>query len=166
VGAIYASPFAAVAAVLLASTLAEAQQPQQAQVQADIDKLPVSLDRIRERLEHEPALSIDFFNTTGIPVFRTETRSDLVLRFDGEYWRLEDANTARPTVNKWHYDYEKMVNPNSKLGYGPDILPGIMAAIHGLKEWRNNAERDRVRQQINDELQQIEENRRRDPPPE
>jgi hypothetical protein len=146
-------------------------------LRADIDKLPVSLDRIRERLEKEPALAIDFFNTAGIPVFRTETRSDLVLRFDGEYWRLEnDPNTyARPSVNKWHYDFQKMVNPDLPTGYGPgggvDILPGIMSVIHGFKESRNEHERERVRQQIQDELQQIEENRRREtatsttPPP-
>ncbi len=146
-------------------------------VQADIDKLPVSLDRIRERLEKEPALSIDFFNTAGIPVFRTETRSDLVLHFDKDYWNLEgDPNTyARPTVDKWHYDFQKMVNPNLPTGYGPgtgvDVLPGIMSVINSFKESRNEHERERVRQQIQDELQQIEDNKRREtatsatPPP-
>jgi hypothetical protein len=136
-------------------------------VQADIDKLPVSLDRIRERLEQEPTLSIDFFDTLGVPVFRTETRSDLVLHFDKDYWDMSgDPNTwARPTVNKWHYDFQKMVNPTPG-GFGPgtglDVLPGIMSVINGFKEARNDRERERVRQRIQDELQQIEDNKRRE----
>jgi hypothetical protein len=163
---------ALVSASALAGQQAPTPPPQSSQstpAVADIDKLPISIDRIREQLEREPTLSIDFLAAAGVPVFRTETRSDLVLRFDGEYWRLDKDNNvdpnARPSVNRWHYDFVKMTNPDLPTGYGPgggiNILPGIQAAFSALKNMRDEHERERVRQQIQDELREIEDARRR-----
>jgi hypothetical protein len=136
-----------------------------APVTANVDKLPISLDRIREQLDREPVLSIDLLNALSIPVFRTETRSDLVFRPDPNFWKDDDvAPYARPQVNRWHNDFQKMVNPNLPTGYGPgggvDVLPGLQSIFSGIRHMNQERERVRVRQQIQDELRAIDEARR------
>ena len=132
---------------------------------ANVDKLPISLDRIREQLSHEPAFSVNLLHALDIPVFRTETRSD-VFHPDPNWWKDNDVgNDVRPTVNQWHYDFMKMTNPNLPTGYGPgggvDVLPGIQSVFSGIRNAFQSRERSHVRQQIKEELRQINEERRK-----
>ncbi len=132
----------------------------------DVAKLPISLDRIRERLEHEPVFSLNLLRALNIPVFRVEQRSDLVFKVDPKWWTDDDVGSyVRPTVNRWHYDFMKMVNPNLPTGYGPgsgvDVLPAIQSAIVGIRHAFQERERARVRQQIQDELRDIDDARRK-----
>jgi hypothetical protein len=171
------SYFTAALGALLISAMVESAEPaplppqtppassQTAPVKADVEKLPISVDRIREQLDREPALSLDLLNALSIPVFRIETRNDLVFRPDPSFWKDDDvAPYARPQVNRWHYDFMKMVNPDLPTGYGPgggvDVLPGIQAIFSGIKHANQERERVRVRQQIQEELRAINEARR------
>src|SRR5690349_3562378 len=87
-----------------------APQPGSANAKANVDKLPISLDKIREQLAREPAFSLNLEHAlSDIPVFRTETKSDFVFRPDPNYWKDNDvASYARPSVNQWNYDFMKM----------------------------------------------------------
>jgi hypothetical protein len=144
------------------------QTPTQQQTQpstANVDRLPISLDRIREQLSHEPAFELNLLRALDVPIFRTETRSDLVFRPDPDYWKDNDVDPgARPMVNSWHYDFMKMTNPDLPQGYGPgggvDVLPGIQSAISAIRHGSQNRQRAQVRQQIREELRQINEQRR------
>jgi hypothetical protein len=175
---------AAVGALLIATLTAPAEaeprppaQPTRAaaaaqsdSAAADVDRLPISVDRIREQLDREPALWIETLNALNIPVFRTETRSDLVFRPDPNYWKDDDvAGYARPQVNRWHNDFQKMVNPNLPTGYGPgggvDVLPGLQSIFSGFKHASQERERVRVRQQIKEELHAIDARRQAGLPP-
>jgi hypothetical protein len=159
---------------LLASAGPEAAtQPQQAQApaqpqltQADVDQLPVSLDRIREQLAREPAFSLNLLRALDIPVFRIEQRSDLVFRPDPNYWKDDEVGSyVRPMVNSWHYDFMKMANPNAPIGYSPgsgtDVLPAIASVFTGIRHAAQERQRTQVRQQIREELRQINEERAR-----
>jgi hypothetical protein len=131
----------------------------------DVDKLPISLDRIREQLAREPAFSANLLHALDIPVFRTQTQSDLVFRPDPRWWKDDDVGSyVRPTVNRWHYDFMKMVNPNLPTGYGPgsgaDVLPAIQSAFSGIRHAFQEREASKVRQQIQEELRAINEARR------
>jgi hypothetical protein len=131
----------------------------------DADKLPVSLDRIREQLAREPQFSLNLLHALDIPLFRTETRSDLVFRPDPNYWKDDDVGAyVRPGVNRWDYDLMKIMNPNVPTGYGPgggvDVLPAIQSAFTGMRHAFQGRTDAQVRKQIQDELRQINENRR------
>lgn len=140
-------------------------QQQPALATEDVDKLPISLDRIREQLSHEPAFSLNLLHALNIPVFRVEQRGDLVFRSDTDWKGNDVGDNVRPTVNQWHYDFTKMTNPNLPTGYGPgggiDVLPAIQSAFSGIRHAIQERERVRVRQQIREELRQINEERRR-----
>jgi hypothetical protein len=133
---------------------------------AEADKLPISLDRIREQLAREPAFTLNMLHALDeIPVFRTETRSDLVFRPDPNYWKDNDVGSyVRPSVNQWHYDFMKMTNPNLPAGYGPgtgiDVLPALQSAFSGIRHAFSEHERAQVRRQIQEELRIINEQRR------
>lgn len=131
----------------------------------DVDKLPISLDRIREQLAHEPAFSANLLHALDIPVFRTSTQSDLVFRPDPRWWKDDDVGSnVRPTVNRWQYDFMKMTNPNLPTGYGPgggvDVLPAITSVFSGIRHAFQAREAAQVRQQIQEELRAINEARR------
>jgi hypothetical protein len=150
------------------SASSQRPQPQQAtpaQQDTDVDKLPISLDRIREQLSHEPAFSLNLLRALDIPVFRIEQRGDLVFRSDLEWKDNDVGDYVRPTVNQWHYDFTKMTNPNLPTGYGPgggvDVLPAIQSVFSSFRHASQERERGRVRQQIREELRQINEERRR-----
>jgi hypothetical protein len=132
----------------------------------DVDKLPISLDRIREQLDREPAFSLNLLRALGIPIFRVEQRSDLVFRVDPNWWKDDDVGPyVRPTVNRWHYDFMKMVNPDLPTGYGPgggvDVLPAIRSVFASIRQGSQERERARVRQEIQDELRAINDARRK-----
>jgi len=135
-----------------------------AAAQTDVDKLPISLDRIREQLAREPLLSANLLRALNIPTFRTETRSE-IFKPDPNWWKDDNVGSyVRPTVNKWQYDFMKMTNPNVPTGYGPgsgvDVLPAVRSVFSGIKHAFQDREAARVRQQIQDELRQINEARR------
>jgi hypothetical protein len=149
------------------TTQVQAQTPKAVRPapQPDVDKLPISLDRIREQLSHEPAFSLNLLRALDIPVFRVEQRSDLVFRPDPNYWKDNDVGAdVRPRVNQWHYDFMKMTNPDVPQGYGPgggvDVLPAIQSVFSSIRHGSQNRQRAQVRQQIRDELRQINEQRR------
>jgi len=147
------------------STPASTSTP--ASASSNVDNLPVSLDRIREQLAREPAFSVNLLRALDIPVFRTETKSDLVFRPDPNYWKDDDVGAyVRPSVNRWQYDFMKMTNPNLPTGYGPgggaDVLPAIQSAFSAIRHGFQSRDEARVRQQIKDELRQINEQRRAD----
>jgi hypothetical protein len=139
--------------------------PDTSATSTDVDKLPISLDRIREQLAREPAFSANLLRALDIPVFRTETKSDLVFRPDPRWWKDDDVGSyVRPTVNRWQYDFMKMTNPNLPTGYGPgggaDVLPAIQSAFSGIRHAFQAREAAQVRQQIQEELRAINEARR------
>jgi hypothetical protein len=132
----------------------------------DVNNLPISLDRIREQLDREPAFSLNLLRALDIPIFRVEQRSDLVFKVDPNWWKEDDVGPyVRPTVNRWHYDFMKMVNPDLPTGYGPgsgvEVLPAIQAVFASIRHASQERERARVRQEIQDELRVINEARRK-----
>jgi hypothetical protein len=132
----------------------------------DVDKLPISLDRIREQLSHDPVFSENLLRALDIPVFRVETHSDIVFRPDPNYWKDTDVGSyVRPHTNKWDYDLQKMMNPNLPTGYGPggggvDVLPAIQSLFTGIRNGFRNQSAEATRKQIQEELRQINEQRR------
>src|SRR5690349_20050253 len=100
----------------------------------DVDKLPISLDRIREQLAHEPALSRNLLHALDIPVFRTETKTDFVYRPNPNDWKDDTGGSdSKPPINRWAYDYQKMVNPNSNPGSGFVVLPAITSIFTRIR---------------------------------
>ena len=69
-----------------------------------------------------------------------------------------------PTVNRWDYDLKKMMNPNLPTGYGPgggvDVLPAMTSVFTGIRNAFRDREAEATRRQIQDELRQINEQRR------
>jgi hypothetical protein len=153
---------------MLPAIPAHAQQTQTPPAQTpttDIDKLPISLDRIREQLAHEPVFSENLLRALDIPVFRVETRSDIVFKPDPNYWKDNDVGSyVRPTVNKWDYDLQKMMSPNLPSGYGRgsgvDVLPAMTSVFTGIRNAFRDREAAATRRQIEEELRQINEQRR------
>jgi hypothetical protein len=154
---------------MLPAIPAHAQQTQTPAAQTpttNVDKLPISLDRIREQLAREPVFSENLLRALDIPVFRVETRSDLVFKPDPNYWKDTDVGAnVRPNVNKWDYDLQKMMNPNLPSGYGPggggvDVLPAIESLVSGIRNGFRNQSAAATRRQIQEELRQINEQRR------
>jgi len=132
-------------------------------------QLPVSLDRIREGLQREPVLTLDFLDPT-IPLFRTSvTEKGLKLE---DYWKIGPdtavSRDVRPSfASMWHHEFLSMTTPKQQIAasafgifgnpihpVGPPVLP-IAKAIKGLL---SNAERGRIKRQIQEELKQIEAN--------
>src|SRR5689334_7154687 len=132
----------------------------------NVDKLPISLDRIREQLAREPVFSENLLHALhDIPVFRVEARSDVVFKPDPNYWKDNDVGAyVRPTVNRWDYDLQKMMNPNLPNGYGPgggvDVLPAIQSLVAGIRNGFRNQSAAATRKQIQEELREINEQRR------
>jgi hypothetical protein len=158
------SRFLSVLLLAVFASTAGAQQPQQPQ-QPDVDKLPISLDRIREQLAREPVFSENLLRALDIPVFRVETHGDIVFRPDPNYWKDNNVGEfVRPMVNRWDYDLQKMMNPNLPTGYGPgggvDVLPAIQSFFSGIRTGFRNRDAAATRKQIQEELRQINEQRR------
>jgi hypothetical protein len=85
--------------------------------------LPVSLDRVRKGLAHEPVLRLD-----SQPVFRlaiTERRP--------RYWDLQSpflfAVEPRTSTTRWHEEFRSMVTPTEATMYGSMLSQSETATI-------------------------------------
>lgn len=87
------------------------------------DALPVSIDRVREGLTHQPAMRLDIQ-----PVFRlqiTERRP--------RYWDLQSPFLfqvePRSSTTQWHNEFLAMVTPSEASAYSPMLTTGELATI-------------------------------------
>ena len=86
-------------------------------------ELPLSVDRIRERLEREPVLRLD-----TLPLFRL-TVSERRPR----YWDLESPFLfevePRTSTTRWHDEFQAMVTPDEARMYSPMLTRSETATI-------------------------------------
>jgi hypothetical protein len=130
-------------------------------------KLPVSLDRIREGIQREPKLKIDFLDP-NIPLFRIHVQENAIKLED--YWKVGPdtavSRLVRPShASRWHHDFLTMTTPKDYLATVPmagnpvhPVGPPILAISKALKTVMSNVERGRIRRQIQEELKAIEAN--------
>jgi hypothetical protein len=136
---------------------------------ADGSKLPVSLDRIREGIQREPKLKIDFLDPT-IPLFRISVNEEPIKLED--YWKIgPDTAVSRDVrpyhASAWHNEFLNMTTPKQHIAASPfgimgnpalPIGPPVLAISSALKKALSNMERGRIRRQIQEELKAIEAN--------
>lgn len=133
----------------------------------DDSPLPVSLDRIREGLQREPALKLDFLDP-DIPLFRTSVQERVLTLED--YWKIGPetavSRLVRPShASRWHHEFLSVVTPKDYLATVPmqgnpvhPVGPPVMEISNALKKVFSNIERGRIRRQIQEELKLIEAN--------
>jgi hypothetical protein len=136
----------------------------------DGPKLPVSLDRIREGVQRTPKLKIDYLDPS-IPLFRTSvTEKGLKL---SDYWKIGPdtavSRDVRPSfASTWHHEFLSMTIPKQQIAasafgiFGNPIHPVGPPALEitkALKSVFSNAERGRIKRQIQAELKEIEANK-------
>jgi hypothetical protein len=151
-----------------------ASQPTQTAAEGeDGSKLPVSLDRIREGIQREPALKLDFLDPS-IPLFRVHVEEDAIKLSD--YWKVgPDTAVSRDVrpyhASRWHHDFLSMVTPKQQIAasafglFGNPVFPvgpPVLAISSALKKAFSNMERGRIRRQIQEELKEIEANKSRE----
>jgi hypothetical protein len=143
-----------------------ATQPSESE---DGSKLPVSLDRIREGVQREPKLKIDFLDP-NIPLFRISV-NEKPLKLE-DYWKIgPDTAVSRDVrtyhASTWHHEFLNMTTPKQHIAASPfgimgnpmfPVGPPIFAISSALKKAFSNMERGRIRRQIQEELKQIETN--------
>jgi hypothetical protein len=137
---------------------------------ADGSKLPVSLDRIREGIQREPKLKLDFLDPT-IPLFRVSVH-EKGLKLE-DYWKIgPDTAVSRDVrtyhASQWHHDFLSMTTPKQHIAASPfglfgnpvfPIGPPVLAISSALKKGFSNMERGRIRRQIQEELKTLEANK-------
>jgi hypothetical protein len=155
--------------VLAIPLAVRAQSPQQpaSTNSEDGSKLPVSLDRIREGIQRDPQLKIDFLDP-NIPLFRVSVH-EKGLKLE-DYWKIgPDTAVSRdvrpPFASTWHNEFLNMTTPKQQIAasafglFGNPAMPvgpPVLAIGSALKKVFSNAERGRIRRQIQEELKQIE----------
>jgi hypothetical protein len=157
--------------VLAIPPAVHAQSPQQPATQSeDGTKLPVSLDRIRDGLQHDPKLRIDFLDPS-IPLFRVSVQEKGLKLSD--YWKIgPDTAVSRdvrpPFASTWHNEFLSMTTPRQQIAASPfgifgnpmyPVGPPVLAIGSALKGVFSNMERGRIRRQIQEELKQLEANK-------
>lgn len=157
--------------VLAIPPAVHAQSTQQPAPKSEDDaKLPVSLDRIRDGLQHEPKLRIDFLDPT-IPLFRVSVQEKGLKLSD--YWKIGPdtavSRDVRPAfASTWHNDFISMTTPKQQIAASPfgifgnplyPVGPPVLAIGSALKGMFSNMERGRIRRQIQEELKQLEANK-------
>ena len=154
-----------------------AQQPaaQPASSSEGDTKLPVSLDRIREGLQHESKLRMDFLDPS-IPLFRVAVQEKGLKLSD--YWKVApDTAVSRdvrpPFASTWHNEFLRMTTPQQQIGASAfgifgnpqyPVGPPVLAITSALKKGVSNMERSRIRAQIQEELKEIDANNARQTP--
>jgi hypothetical protein len=157
---------------VLAARSAAAQQPSSptASGSEDGSKLPVSLDRIREGIQREPALKIDFLDP-DIPLFRISVQ-EKPLKLE-DYWKIGPdtavSRDVRPSfASAWHHEFQSMTTSKQHIAASPfgifgnpvhPIGPPMIPIIGAFKQAFTNAERGRIRRQIQEELKALEANK-------
>lgn len=148
---------------------AQSTQPQ------DGSKLPVSLDRIREGVQREPKLKIDFLDP-NIPLFRISVH-EKGLKLE-DYWKIGPdtavSRDVRPSfASTWHHEFLSMTTPKQHIAASPFGIFGnpvhpvglpVGEITTALKKAFSNAERGRIRRQIQEELKTIEANKSQQAP--
>jgi hypothetical protein len=145
-----------------------ASQPTQAAPEGDSGaKLPVSLDRIREGIQRDPKLKIDFLDP-NVPLFRISVHENTIKLQD--YWKVGPdtavSRLVRPShASRFHHDFLMMVTPKDYLATVPmqgnpvhPVGPPILDIAKGIKKILSNRERGQIRRQIQEELKAIEAN--------
>ena len=155
---------------------APAQQtsPTAAAESDDGSKLPVSLDRIREGVQREPKLKLDFLDPS-IPLFRIHVQENAIKLED--YWKVGPetavSRLVRPShASRWHHEFLSMVTPTDYLATVPmqgnpihPVGPPILEISKALKKVFSNVERGRIRRQIQEELKELEANKAKEEQP-
>lgn len=132
-------------------------------------KLPVSLDRIREGIQREPRLKLDFLDPS-IPLFRISVE-EKPLKLE-DYWKVMPdtavSRDVRPSfASTWHHEFQSMTTPKQHIAASPfgifgnpvhPVGPPVLEITKGIKQALSNAQRGRIRRQIQEELKQIEAN--------
>jgi hypothetical protein len=135
----------------------------------DGSNLPVSLDRIREGVRRQPKLKIDFLDP-NIPLFRISVQ-EKGLKLD-DYWKIGPdtavSRDVRPSfASTWHHEFLSMTTPKQQIAASPfgifgnpvhPVGPPVGEITKALKKVFSNAERGRIRRQIQEELKMIEAN--------
>jgi len=117
--------------------------------------LPVSVDRVREGLSHEPVLRLD-----SLPVF-----SLTVNERRPRYWDLQSPFLfevePRTTTTRWHDEYLAMTTPTEAKMYGSMLsqsetatiaatsllFAGAMSLVQaGFSEWRQSRREGKARE--------------------
>lgn len=144
--------------------------PPAASAGEDSSELPVSLDRIREGMQREPTLKLDFLDPT-IPLFRTSVHEKgLKLK---DYWKVGPdtavSRMVRPSfASTWHHEFISMTTPKQQIAasafgvFGNPVHPvgpPILEISKALKSVFSKVERGRIRRQIQEELKEIEANK-------
>jgi hypothetical protein len=133
----------------------------------DSSKLPVSLDRIRDGLQRDPKLKIEFLDPT-IPLFRTSVQEKGLELSD--YWKIGPdtavSRMVRPSfASRWHHDFLSMTTPKQHIAaspfgiFGNPVHPvGLPTAeiSQAIKGMITNVQRARIRRQIQAELKAID----------
>lgn len=159
-----------------AAQTAAAQTP--AAAGDDGAKLPVSLDRIREGIQREPQLKIDFLDP-DIPLFRISVREKPLALED--YWKVGpdtavSRDVRRSYASAWHHEFLSMSTPKQHIAASPfgifgnpvhPVGPPVLPMIGAFKQVLSNAQRGRIRRQIQEELKALEANKseQAQPPP-
>jgi hypothetical protein len=135
----------------------------------DGSKLPVSLDRIRQGVQRDPKLKIDFLDP-DIPLFRISVQEKPLALED--YWKIGPdtavSRDVRPSfASTWHHEFLSMSTPKQHIAASPfgifgnpvhPIGPPVLEITSAIKQAFRNAERGRIRRQIQEELKAIEAN--------
>jgi hypothetical protein len=147
-----------------------AAQPTQAAEGEDGPKLPVSLERIREGIQRNPKLKIDYLDPT-IPLFRTSVNEKgLKLK---DYWKIGPdtavSRDVRPSfASAWHHEFLSMTTPKQQIAASAfgifgnplhPVGPPVLEITKALKSVFSNAERGRIKRQIQEELKLLEANK-------
>ena len=132
----------------------------------DTSKLPVSLDRIRQRLQRESTLTPQSIDP-NVPVFRTSVQQTPLKLED--YWKIGPdtavADYVRPFfASQLHYDYMKMsaresvaTDPFGSFGNPLQPMgPPVLSIINGISKGRSHIKRGRIARQIEAELKAID----------
>jgi hypothetical protein len=156
-------------AVHAQSTQPVSQTAQPSSEGEDGSKLPVSLERIREGIQREPKLKIDFLDPT-IPLFRVSVHEKGIKLED--YWKIgPDTAVSRDVrpyyASTWHNEFLSMTTPKQQIAasafglFGNPLYPigpPVFAITSALKSAFSNMERGRIRRQIQEELKALEAN--------
>ena len=138
----------------------------------DGSKLPVSLDRIREGIQRNPQLKLDFLDPT-IPLFRVSVHENGLKLED--YWKIgPDTAVSRdvrpPFASTLHNEFLRMTTPMQQVAASPfgifgnpmyPVGPPVLAITSALKKGFSNMERGRIRRQIQEELKELDANNAR-----
>ena len=135
----------------------------------DGSKLPVSLDRIRQGIQRDPKLKIDFLDP-DIPLFRISVQEKPLALED--YWKVMPdtavSRDVRPSfASTWHHEFQSMTTSKQHIAASPfglfgnpvhPIGPPVLEITSAIKQAFSNAQRGRIRRQIQGELKAIEAN--------